>query len=82
MSTNTSDEQIEIEPIVGILELHRVDMLMLQMIREILLRQLTHVQMAPYADANRERQIHSIKNQMLMCEHAIERSALIFGSKK
>ena len=82
MSKDKPDDETLLKLEVGADELHSVDMLMLKLIKEILLRQLTHVQMAPYADSNRERQIERIRNQMLLCEHAIERSSIIFGSKK
>lgn len=82
MSKDKPDDETLLKLEIGADELHSVDKLMLKLIREILQRQLTHVQMAYSADCNTERQVKRIKTQIFLCEHAIERSSIIFGSKK
>ena len=52
----------------------RINEFALKVIKEILNRQLGHVQMAPYGDDARLYQTERIRTHLMMCDLAIERS--------
>ena len=59
---------------VEVQDQRRINELTLKIIKEILSRQLAHVQMAPYGDDARLHQTERIRTHLMMCDLAIERS--------